>query len=147
MGFCSAKTFFHSIAGPLGATTELDILRAGKPRKIAVSMAAPPEEPPRRIARLSGRHPLVGVTVANLSPAFAEELGLDMLLRGVVILEVAPASAAERIGFRPGDIVLSVNDDAIDVVAALDMVLLAGAGEWRINVRRGEHVLRVAVRG
>ena len=132
---------------PLGAPTEIEILRDGEARKVIVPMAVPPEEPPRRITRLAGRHPLAGVTVANLSPAFAEELGLDMLLRGVVILEVARASAAQRIGFRPGDIVLSINDDDIDAVAALDEVLSAGAREWRVNVRRGENVLRVVVRG
>jgi hypothetical protein len=40
-------------------------------------LAAPPEDPPREKSPLDGRHPLSGATVVNLSPAVAEEMGLD----------------------------------------------------------------------
>ena len=56
---------------------------------------------------LTGSQPLAGATVANLSPAVAEELGLERAYSGVVIVAVRPRSPAQRIGLQPGDRILS----------------------------------------
>ena len=55
-------------------------------------------------------------------------------------------SLARRYGFRPGDIIVRVNDAAIADVAALKAALDAGdrAG-WRIEVKRGAEVLTLEV--
>lgn len=49
-----------------------------------------------------------GATVANLSPALAEELGADAFGQGVVVTKVAGGPAA-AVGLQPGDIIHAVN--------------------------------------
>ena len=71
---------------------------------------------PRRRAtrsRSARRSPFLGATVANLSPALADELRLDPQSEGVVITAVADGSTAQSIGFQKGDIVVSVNNQKI----------------------------------
>jgi serine protease Do len=51
-----------------------------------------------------------GARVASLSPALAEELGLDSGLSGVVVLEAGTGSGASRLGISPGDIIRTIND-------------------------------------
>ena len=55
----------------------------------------------------------LGVVVQTLTPDLADAFGLEQK-RGVVITEVMPGSAAEKSGIEPGDIILSVNSEAIE---------------------------------
>ena len=125
-----------------GDATELDVLRKGQTLKLALGLEAPPEIPPREETRLSGRHPLDGATVANLSPALAEELSEHGVPeKGVVVLKVEPGSAAARIGFAAGDVLLQINRRDVPSVAALRQTISSGPPGWRITLRRGDRVL------
>ena len=53
--------------------------RQRQPLTLRVGLAIAPEVPPRNVTDLAGNQPLAGARVANLSPALAEELGLDTL--------------------------------------------------------------------
>jgi S1-C subfamily serine protease len=82
---------------------------------------------------LTGRQPLAGAVVVNLSPAVADQYGLDPLLTGVIIIK-ADAGLAAQAGFKAGDIVRSVNGRAIRSTAALEEALRATG--WRIVIDR-----------
>lgn len=114
---------------------------------LELALEAAPERPPRDTAELSGRQPLAGATVMNLSPAVAEELDLDMFARGVVVTAVVRGTTAARIGLRRGDVVVSVNGAAIDDVAGLKAAVAEPREAWRVDVRRGNRVLSVELRG
>ena len=105
------------------------------------------EAPPGNLAtdglRISGRNPLDGATVTNLSPAVAEQLGLDAFTAksGVLVTKVGPGLAA-NVGVRPGDIILGIDGRAVPTVAALRAVLNAATGPgWRVTVQRGGQVI------
>ena len=132
---------------PLGRNATVSALRQGHDRQFAVALIGPPETPPRDTAVLRGNSPLAGATVANLSPALADELGLEGQPRGVIVLEVHQGSAAARLRLVRGDIVLKINDRDISTVKQLDGLLAERAGNWRISVRRGREVLSVVVSG
>jgi len=132
---------------PIGGSLELTVFRRGRELRLAMAMAAPPEEPRRQVTDLSGRHPLAGAAVANLSPALNEEVGLDPFASGVAILRLVQRSAAAASGFRPGDIILRVNDREIARVADLAAALRGTQERWQIVFRRGPQVLRVVIGG
>ncbi len=112
-----------------------------------MALIGPPETPPRDTTPLRGSNPLAGATIANLSPALADELGIEGQLRGVIVLEVRQGSPASRLRLVRGDIVLKVNDRDITAVKQLESLLGERAGNWRISVRRGREVLSVVVSG
>lgn len=130
----------------VGTSVSLDYLRSGIARKGSLTLTAPPERPVRDTTKLDGAHPFSGATVANLSPALAEEIRLDPMLSGVVVTEVIRRSAANRLGVQPGDIILGVNDIRVANVDALESALTGGGRNWQVSVRRGEQVFNTNVR-
>ena len=72
----------------VGTTATLSVLRKHQALEIPVRLIAPPETPPAQKTELTGAQPLAGATVANLSPALAEELQLLGEWRGVVIVQI-----------------------------------------------------------
>lgn len=131
----------------IGDRAVLTAIRRGRKVTLRLPVEAPPEIPPRAIAKLSGRHPLSGATVANLSPALAEEISFDALQQGVIVLGTARRSPARRIGVRPGDILVSINGAKIDTVASLGQFVQRRPARWAITVRREGKILSVEIEG
>jgi Do/DeqQ family serine protease len=119
-----------------------DAVRIGFRRGGAVQQATLPAEPapasPARDRRtIAGRNPLAGATVVNLSPAVAEELGLDVFgARGVLITHVG-GGLARAAGLRPGDIVRAINGRRVESVRDLVEGVGAGARNWEVTIERG----------
>ena len=140
-------TYFLALK-PIGQTAEITVRRQRQPLTLRVGLAIAPEVPPRHVTDLAGNQPLAGARVANLSPALAEELGLDSLAmaRGVIIMAVNRLSPAQRLRLRPGDVLVRINNREIRTVADVMPAINAGK-EWNIQFRRGDQLLNLAVRG
>ena len=146
----------HDVASPkalnfrmgtrmIGKTASFDVWRDGDVRSLDLKLVAAPETPSRQITEMAGRQPLAGATVANLSPALAEELGLHTLASGVIILKVTQRSLARRFRFRKGDLILGVNKVRVGLVSELVAVMKEPAKDWRITMQRGGkvHTIRI----
>jgi Do/DeqQ family serine protease len=125
---------------PIGDTARLSVKRKGESLTVPVKLVGAPDTPAPESTELDDHNPLAGATVANVSPALAEQLGLDGVWSGVVVTDVARNSAARRVGFRPGDLLLEMNDTKLESVGDLQRSIAAAAGHWRIRVRRGDKV-------
>lgn len=121
---------------PLGGRAQLRLLRRGKEVTASVELRGAPEIPREEIT-IRSRSPFAGATVANLSPALAEELQIEGADSGVVILEVEPGSPADRLGFRRGDVIVDVNGDTVNNTRALARATSSPSATWRIRIRRG----------
>ncbi len=132
---------FRIAIAALDAPARITLWRAGQRREITARLEAPPEQPPRDTARLSGRTPLSGATIANLNPALAEELGIDTTLRGVIVTALADGGIAEQLGIEPGNVVVSLNRQPVDTVAQLRELLGTAAPPWVVTVKRGDKLL------
>ena len=130
----------------VGTDAELSLIRRGGPAKVALALIAAPETVPRNLTQLAGANPFAGATVANLSPALAEEMSLDEVA-GVVVVETEAYSTARRIGLRPGDVIVRLNDeDVTSVTEFVDLLKRPGRG-WDLTIRRGGEDLRTILRG
>ncbi len=131
----------------LGGQVDVAYRREGQPGKVRVALEAAPEDPPRQMADLSGRHPFSGATVGNLSPAFADELRLDPFLKGVVVLRIKRGSAAHRLGIQPGDIIRAIGGDEVGDVDRLQGLTSGRRPEWEFTIERGGERFSARVRG
>mgnify|MGYP001195862167 CR=1 FL=1 len=138
---------FRFATKPVGGTISITILRNGRKLVLPTRLMAAPETRPRETLRISGMTPLAGVTVANLSPAVADELSLSSDGEGVAVMEIAPGSPAHQVGFQKGDIVLSVNGTKIGSTKMLDEAMKARSYTWRIAINRGGQVLTTVFGG
>ena len=131
------NTMKHRIATlPVGDETVLRVWRAGKTKALKVRLSPAPNVPSPDETELDGDQPLAGATVANLSPAFADENGIDPFLEGVLIHRIVRGTPANRLRFRPGDVIKGINGHKIDTVKRLAAVMKQPAERWRIVVVR-----------
>ena len=119
----------------VGSEATMTVLRKGQQMDLPIKLVSAPEVPAAQRTLLKGQEPLAGATVANLSPALADELQLDSDWRGVVIAELRRGSTAYRFGFAPGDIILKVNDQPVIDVDGLRNAL-DNAQSWNIVLKR-----------
>jgi Do/DeqQ family serine protease len=139
---------YRFVTKGIGGEVQLGVLRKGQRFKATIALIAPVEDPPRDARELGGHHPLTGCKVANLSPAVAQELGMDDDSRlGVVVLAVADKTPAARIGVKRGDIVLAINDEKVKSVAQLVTLLERSGDAWRLSVERDGKVFNLAIQG
>jgi Do/DeqQ family serine protease len=131
---------------PLGGSAQLSVLRQGRELVLPIALQALPDGP-RQQVEIKARSPFMGATIANLSPALADELRLDSQTEGVVITDVADGSAAQSVGFQKGDVVVSVNNQKIAQPADLERVAGAGGRQWRITILRGGQQISVVFSG
>jgi Do/DeqQ family serine protease len=122
---------------PLGGVASLTVLRGGKRSVVPVKLIPAPELRPREPVRLSGRSPLAGLTVMNLSPALAEELAIDAGTEGVVIGEIEEGSTAARIGFQKGDIIQALNGERMVTSRDVETALKERKRAWEVTISRG----------
>jgi serine protease Do len=127
-----------------GDLITVGFLRDGMERQARVRVNLPPDEN-RDELLLTGRNPLGGARVANVTPALADEMQLDFFLAGVVITEIEGGSDASRFGFRTGDIIRQVNGVDIASPGALQIALDASDG-WDISALRGNRTMSVSIR-
>jgi Do/DeqQ family serine protease len=138
---------FRVATGMVGDEALLSVRRQGTKLELVLILELPPELPPRNQRTLEGRHPIAGTTVANLSPAVAEEMGRDHFEQGVVVRSIATGSPAHRLSFQVGDVIFSVNDVEIISVVQIRELTAEPAPQWTITVRRDGRLFLLTVAG
>jgi Do/DeqQ family serine protease len=131
---------------PLGGKANLGALRGGREMTMAVPLQTAPETPRDEIT-IHSRSPFFGAKVANLSPALADELQLKNADDGVVVVDVDNGSYASNLGFRRGDVVVSVNNEKIAKTSDLEHATAAPNRSWRIIIRRGGQQITATFNG
>ena len=123
--------------GLLSAGTVVDIvvLRDGQERTLTVTLGERPSE--EELATYEGAAPEsedqeedeeavsgFGITVGPITPIVARHLGLNST-DGVVIMDVAAGSRADRAGLAEGDVILEVDHQPIESVESWNAVISA----------------------
>ncbi|WP_156639877.1 Do family serine endopeptidase [Bosea sp. PAMC 26642] len=122
---------------PLGGVASLSVLRGGRRLVVPVKLVPAPELRPREPVTLTGRMPLTGLTVVNLSPAVAEELAIDAGTEGVVVSEIEEGSPAARVGFKKGDILQALNGERLANSREVETAVKERRRAWEVTISRG----------
>ncbi len=97
----------------VGLEAPLKLVRRGKELKLRIKIA----ELPGEFAEISSlpesgtekSNPLAGLTVTELTPSIARQLGISPAERGVVVVNVEEGSPPERAGIKKGDLIQEVD--------------------------------------
>jgi serine protease Do len=157
---------------PIGKEVDVEILRKGQKLNLRVAVArllededaakaASPKEAPKNKGKSRGKdkekdkdkdsgskpsNSLIGLVLAPLTDELREKNGLGKDVKGVIVLEVDPASAAAEKGVKPGDVIVEVAQDAVnsidDVTKGIDKVKKAGRKAVLLRLESGKGGLR-----
>jgi Do/DeqQ family serine protease len=130
----------------LGAQVRVEIIRKSRPTSVMLLLQPAPELGRDDVRNLTGNHPLDGARVANLLPHIADELDIEDS-DGTVVLSVRSGSVAERVGFKPGDVIISISDTQVANVLELERLLKARPSIWRMWMKRGRQTLQLQIPG
>ena len=130
---------------PVGKTVTVKLLRDGKEVERQAKVGEVEEENTSEAANIP-IHPSLGVTVQDLTPQVARELGLKKSA-GVVVTGVEPGSPAAKAMIQVGDVIQAVNrkpvknvDDFVKIVEKTK-----DGGSLLLLVQRGANSLFAAV--
>jgi Do/DeqQ family serine protease len=113
--------------GP-GARVELSVLRDGRERTVAATLAElPATRPTAAPSAEETEHGRYGMSLEALTPALARQLGLEPG-RGVVVAEVAPDGVAVESGLQSGDVLEQVNGTPVATAADVRRALQSARG-------------------
>jgi len=117
-----------------GSTVKLEILRGKEKKTVSVTLGTFPDETSDSPTDESGRASL-GMTLRDLTPAIAERLELPRGTRGALVMDVEAGEPAEDAGLVRGDVIVSVNGQAVDGVDAFDRAIEATRPAARARLR------------
>jgi len=138
---------FRLATKAIGERVELKINRGGKVQTLTVRMDPAPEIIPRDQKTLSGRWPLSGAIVANMSPALAEELAMESGSEGVIVVSVKQGSPADDIGLQKGDYLISIDNNDVKITRDVVALQQERAYYWTLIIRRKGELLKSKVGG
>jgi len=125
-----------------GDTVAVTVLRDGLEQRVNARVQPLPGEINLEAAVVIREGAMAGAQVLALNPAIADRLLGDPFAQGVIVGGLARNSVAARQGFRRGDIIVSVNGEAIDTVQDL-AELRRGA---QVVIQRGGQSLNGTMR-
>ena len=121
----------------IGGEAELVVISGNDRKVVTLRLHEAPETVPRHETLLDPETVLGGATVANLSPAVAQEAGISSRDTGVVVLSVRPGTRAEANGVRKGDIVLAINGVEVGSVREVERITARESRRgWQVVLER-----------
>lgn len=97
----------------IGSIVNLKISRESQIFNIPVTVAQLPFEVSQETKiykknQGKAENPFKGLSVIDLDPSMAKQIGADLEERGVVVYKIEPGSPAENIGLRKGDVIMEI---------------------------------------
>jgi serine protease Do len=117
-----------------GASVKLEILRGKEKKAVSVTLGTFPDSTEQSSTEESGRASL-GMTLRDLTPAVADRMELPRGTKGVLVMDVEAGEAAEEATLTRGDVIVSVNGEAVETVDAFDRAIEAVRPAARARLR------------
>ncbi len=140
-----ASLTYHIATRRAGDALAVELRRGGKVQIVRLVVATPPALPAPDKRVIGGRNPLSGITVVNVSPATAQDYGVDPFASVGVLVAQIDGGYAQSIGLQAGDFIREVNGRKIDDTATLAAVLEAPTRGWTLTIQRGDRLITARV--
>jgi serine protease Do len=152
---------------PIGKDVDVELLRKGQRTtlKVAVGRLAEEDEPVKASAKeapknkgkskekdkdksgsSTSRPSLIGLVLAPINDELRTKFNLGKDIKGIVVLEIDPASPAAEKGVKVGDVIVEVAQDAVtsldDITKSVDKVKKAGRKAVLLRLEDGKGDLR-----
>src|SRR5262245_55972681 len=129
-----------------GSAIRLKLLRDGNPREVNATLGELPNEKEAASDGKPESDSPDGLSVENLTPQIARQLGLQSSASGVVVTGVQDGSRADDAGLRRGDVIQQVNRQPVNNVAEFERAIKqAGDKSTLLLVNRNGHASFVAL--
>ena len=125
----------------VGDEVTIKLRHAGQVRTVSLRTERPPATPAADQRTLSGRNPLAGATVINVSPASAQQYGADPFSAQGVLVTQTGGGFAQSIGVQAGDFIREVNGQKVATTADLAAALQAPSHGWTIVIQRAGQII------
>ena len=130
-----------------GDTLILQVSRAGQVRSVRLTVDSPPSIPAPDLRTIAGHNPLTGAVIVNVSPASAQQYGVDpFAARGVLVTEIQ-GGFAQTIGVQPGDFIREINGHKTASTAELAAAVQAPTTGWTIVIERNGQTITARFSG
>jgi len=129
---------------PVGSSVTAKVLRNGKALDRQVKVGEMEEK--AELTKTPSSHKSLGITVQNLTPEIAKELGLKKE-SGVVVTRVEPGSPAADAGIQTGDVIREVNRKSVKDTEDFSQKVEKAKEQNNVLllVQRGQHSLFAAL--
>ena len=121
----------------------LTITRDGKEKTLTIKLG---EKPREEISQKSNesKGSLGGLHLSNLNNKLRNQFGIPKRAKGVIVLQVEPNSQGESYGFKKGDLILQVNNKAVQNTLQLKKAFSAIQNKAIVLIkRRGRNLFMV----
>ena len=127
-------------ATPVGKSVKIGVVRAGNQTQLDVTIAKLEEEAAEAKPVKADE---LGLSVQDITPEIAGDLGLERDAKGVVVSGVKRGSAADEAGMRAGDVIESVSNQPVADVKEFRRLLADRKPDDSVLVlvRRGDQTL------
>ena len=120
-----------------GTVVQVDILRDGRPLALTATVGERPAglrtRPDERSVQQGS---LRGVTVRSLTAEAREDMKLAAEVMGVVVIQVIPNTPAGQAGLEPGDVIESINRQAVKNLADFENSVAQAKGTTLLLIYR-----------
>lgn len=108
-------------ATPIDKKVKLSVFRDGKKQEMTIVVGKLKDGGSEVSAANGNENDKIGITVETLSKEMADRLGIRDV-KGLVVTEVKPGSAAEDSGVTPGSIIIEINGQRPETLTAFNAI-------------------------
>ncbi len=104
------------------------------------------EIPPRNPVTVTSDGLFYDVTFINRSPKVCQEMNLPLGQGGIVIADIPRRSLAAQMGFRVGDVLISLNNTPLTITEDIQKINMRRGNRWIIQFERDGQIHNVQIR-
>lgn len=116
---------------PIGKAVEVEVLRQGQKKTITVTVglleeeeiAAEPAPGEKKEQPPPSSTSLLGLTLVPLTDELRSRFGFDPKVKGVVVMDIDPQSAAASKNIRPGDVITEAQQEPVSEIANIEAAI------------------------